>query len=367
MKSILYTGGTGCGKTYNAIWKSPSFVIAVPCRQLAYEIFWDYSIISRIDTGEVHMGNPHGNQVCVYENLPTGVIAQDTLIIDEAHYLNDPERGGALFEKILLNKTAGKQIILLTATDTLSDEVKALLDVEEIDLPFFGEEPRKIEVDFGEFCEKVKGGMTAIVFTKYTPSESDIEYYAEVFGIDAQKIGILSASTPSFERVKTQLDFKAGRLQVVIATNVLAQGLNFPAQGVLIEYNQYDGWEIVSQKLGRIARPLFGFNVGYYCLSEMPTRHRNRGIPEKQVREAYWYARPSHKTINIEGWGFMQHEIPTDLSDYRNYKYAYRFLRELAEKLGSLEPDEQIALDFLEDQSEKLKALLSQRNLSHRC
>lgn len=364
MKTSLYTGDPGCGKTFRAIAEATSFVIAVPCRQLAYEIYWDYpKRISRIDTGEVHMGNSGGNHVCVYENLPLAVIDQDTLIVDEAHYLNDAERGGALFEKILLNKKAGKKIVLLTATDTLSDEVRGVLEVEEIELQPFASAPTKIEISFGEFCDKVKAGMTTIVFTKFTPGENDVEYYAEAFGIESSCFGVLSAQTPTFERVETQLKFKTGKLQVVIATNVLAQGLNFPAQGVLIEHNEWDDWEIVSQKVGRVARPLFGIREGYYCLTAMPTKYKKRGLPENIEREACRYARPSGTGVDITGWGFMEHEVPYNLGNYKYFKYSYRFLRALAERLGKLEAEEQSAMDFLKEQSEKLVSLLAKRDV----
>jgi superfamily II DNA or RNA helicase len=361
-RTKLYTGGTGCGKTYRAITEATSFVIVVPCRQLAYEIYWDYpKEISRIDTGEVHMGDSTGNQVCVYENLPEGVIEQATLIVDEAHYLNDADRGGALFEKILVNMQAGKEIILLTATDTLSDEVKELLGVVETELQPFCEAPAKVEVNFSDFCAKVRAGMTTIVFTKFMPDYREIEYYASSFGLSADSIGVLSANTPSYERVKTQLDFKRGNLQLVIATNVLAQGLNFPAQGVLIEYNEWDNWEIVTQKLGRVARPLFGHREGYFCLNEMPNKSKHCGVPQKTEREAVTYWSSSETPVDISGWGFLEHEVPKNLGYYKDFKYSYRFLREMKARLGSLEPSEQRALDFLENQSRLVGELLRER------
>lgn len=369
----LYTGGTGCGKTYKAITEATSFVIAVPCRQLAYEIFWDYpSQVSRVDTGEVHMGDPYGNQVCVYENLSDGVISQGTLIVDEAHNLNDKDRGGALFEKILVNKQAGKEIVLLTATDTLSDEVKEMLEVEEIELQPFCEVPDKVELDFSQFCEKVRGGMTAIVFTKYAPDDRTVLHYADAFGIGEESIGVLSADIPSHERLKTQLGFKCGKLQVVIATNVLAQGLNFPAQGVLIEHNDHDSWEIVSQKLGRVSRPLSGLREGYFCLTEMPPKQKSHGVPQKTERVATTYLRPSGAEIDISDWGFMEHEIPKYIWDgwleivfeewrYKGIKYSRRFFEELLRQCDSLEGPEQEALSFLLEQSRLVEDLLSQR------
>ena len=126
-------------------------------------------------------------------------------------------------------------------------------------------------------------------------------------------------------------------------------------------YNEWDDWEIVTQKLGRVARPLFGLSEGYYCLSELPEKCRRRGVPEKVEREATVYERLSGEKIDIAGWGFMQHEIPTGFWSYKNYKYSYRFLRELKERLGSLELEEQQAVDFLEAQAQLLRELLSQR------
>jgi Helicase conserved C-terminal domain len=362
-KTMLYTGGTGCGKTYKAITESTSFVIAVPCRQLAYEIYFDYpQHIERIDTGELHMGKIDSNQVCVYENLTDGIISQDVLIVDEAHYLSCAERGGSLFEKVLRNKIAGKQIILLTATDTLSDEIKRVLDVHQVELQPFMPVPTKTELTYTEFCYKVHLGMTAIVFVKYTPGEETAQEYADAFGIDISLVGILSASTPSYERLRTQLNFKFGKLQVVIATNVLAQGLNFPAQGVLIEYNQWDTWELIQQKLGRIARPLFGITEGFYSMHNLPGRERNHGIPAKNERVAVDYFRPSGVHIYIHDWGFQEHQVPSNLHEYSSFKYGRQFLLELRARLGTLEPDEEAAIAYLNDQSQLIKELLLTRN-----
>jgi len=361
MSTTLYTGPTGCGKTFKAITDAKSFVIAVPCRQLAYEIYWDYPQIERIDTGEVHMGNASGNHVCVYENLTGDVVTQDTLIIDEAHYINDVDRGRDLYDKILKNKQAGKNIILLTATDTLSSVVKRDLSVKEVRLKPFGSAPKKKEVSPHVFAKKVEGGMSAIVFTKYTPDQTSIWHYAQAFGIEQESIGMLSANTPSYDRVKTQLDFKQGKLQVVIATNVLAQGLNFPAQGVLIKYNQYDDWEVITQKIGRVARPLSGLKEGYYCLQVMPQKEKKVGLPPRSYRQAKVYFRPSGKKVDIAQWGFSQHEVPSGLANYKEFKYGSRFLRVLQDKLGPLEPQELQAIEFLYRQSELLEELLKSR------
>jgi len=188
----------------------------------------------------------------------------------------------------------------------------------------------------------------------------DVENYADYFSIDDSSIGILSANTPGVERLQTQLAFKEGRLQVVISSNVIAQGLNFPAQGVFVEHNEYDDWELVTQKIGRVARPLSGLDEGFYCLYHMPDRFKNEGIPQKLVPEAARYWRPSGAYVDIAGWGFMDHEVPTGFLSYREYKYAHRFLVELRKRLGTLEPAERLTLQYLEEQSSLLAELLLQ-------
>jgi hypothetical protein len=56
-KIKMYVGGTGSGKTYRAINENDNCIIAVPTRQLAYEIMLDYPDVKEIHTGEVHLSN----------------------------------------------------------------------------------------------------------------------------------------------------------------------------------------------------------------------------------------------------------------------------------------------------------------------
>ncbi len=359
----LYTGPTGCGKTFFAIRTvgKGRFVILVPCRQLAYGIYLEYPEITGLDTGEVHLGNMFGNRVCVYENLGAQVIPQATLIVDEAHYLNDPERGAALLETILVNAKAGKEIILLTATDTISDELRTLLDIEEVALEPFQPEVEKIQIDQQEFARRVHAGMYSLVFTKHAPDERDRQYYAQRFRIDPELVGVVSANTPSYERLRTQIDFTERRLQVVVASNVLAQGLNFPAQGVLVEYNEYDDWEVVTQKIGRIVRPLEGYTQGFFALLWMPEKKMRKGLPVRIERSPQWYYRPSGRRIFVWDWGFQEHQVPTSFDQYTDYKYSRAFLEELFLRANVLEAEEAAALAFLEEQERLIRTLLPKR------
>jgi hypothetical protein len=179
-KVKMLIGGTGTGKTYSAISNSDSFVIAVPTRQLAYEIAYDYKEkIGAILTGEVDINKDGNNTVCVYENLNEGIIDKyDTLIVDECHFINDPQRGPELLKKVVYALANGKEVVFLTATDTISSELKELLGVEAIELKPF-KKVEKIELDSeAQVCDLAQEGKTILVFTKYAPDEFEVELYA---------------------------------------------------------------------------------------------------------------------------------------------------------------------------------------------
>lgn len=58
-----------------------------------------------------------------------------------------------------------------------------------------------------------------------------------------------------------------GGVQIVCCTNVLAQGVNFPAENVYIEHDIHSNLATYKQKLGRVGRP--GFSNAkevYYCI-----------------------------------------------------------------------------------------------------
>jgi replicative superfamily II helicase len=125
-KLNIITGETGCGKTYSTIKKlqtsNTSFVYLAPCRQLVYETFIEYSYPEDdLSTGEVKIINKqYGNLFAVYESLkPEQIKNYSALIIDEAHFLCDEDRGAKLNHLLTIAKQQHKVIYLLTATNSL--------------------------------------------------------------------------------------------------------------------------------------------------------------------------------------------------------------------------------------------------------
>jgi len=356
----MLVGDMGTGKTYTAI-KSVAgnghFVIAVPTRQLAYEIFIDYEEVRSIRTGEVTYGSIDDNIVVVYENLNKEIIEQhNNVLIDEAHYLNDYDRGGLLLENVLTAINLGKKVMFMTATDSLSEKLKQKLNVVIHQLKPFCEINRKRIMNRNEFLKIAKGQKT-LIFCKYTPGLSEKEYYARLFNVNDNNIALLSANTPTSDRVKMQYQFKDPKspLQVVVTTNVLAQGVNFPAKCALIEFNEWDEWEIVQQKIGRVGRPGYGDTDSYYYLQNLPSKDKKTGIPKKRRNTAYLY-----RNIYIGNQNFQEFQIPRIFENnsyefedgfepsqyYKYFKYSKGFLIYLTE-INQANDIEKKALEYL--------------------
>jgi superfamily II DNA/RNA helicase len=149
-----------------------------------------------------------------------------------------------------VNTGITKEIILLTATDSLSDELKKQLNVKVENLKPWKEVERIQLENEDEMLNLVEEeNLSVLVFTKYKPDEDTLEEYADYFNIPLDESALIHADVPTSERIKTQLAFKEGKLRLVVSSNVLAQGVNFPADLVVIEYNEYDEPELIHQKI----------------------------------------------------------------------------------------------------------------------
>lgn len=238
----IITGATGSGKTYQAIHQARSlgsFAYLAPCRQLAVEAFTFYGTADAcLSSGDLRIEGV-GDFFGVYET-DKDLSAFDSIIIDEAHYLTSYDRGGELVAKILKAAKAGQQIFLLSATlnFTAQDLVLAGLASRITKLPAPSlPKPKKVEPSVA--WERLNDGVPTIEFVK-RQAEAD-----------------LSAMTLPHERLRLQFAFQRGEIKHVTATNVLAQGLNFPCQNLIIHENGYEHELTIKQKIGRLGRPGF--------------------------------------------------------------------------------------------------------------
>lgn len=273
----IITGQTGCGKTYHTIneaKKLGKFVYLAPCRQLVYEVFIDYSNVSdQLSTGEVKMGELGGNFFGVYESLNLDRIKNyNSIIIDEAHFITDVERGGHLVELISQAEKDNLNIFLVTATKNF----RKLKGFEIVELKPIKKPPIKKQISYQSYIARKNAGIPTLQFSRYKGD------------------AMMSADTTPSYRLQLQLDYRAGKISFVSATNVLAQGLNMPCENLLIEHNPYDGDEVLHQKLGRLGRMGFCQSKEVtYCISYKPEKIKANKPKAKII----------NRDIEIAGWG----------------------------------------------------------------
>lgn len=244
----IYMGPTGCGKTYQAFNRlgKKSAIYGGPCRQLIYETAQKYgNIKSQIKTSDIKIGNNSAKlSFCTYECITRKNIRQtDVLIIDEAHFMSDKERGPHIRDLIYFANKIGKEVVLLSATlKTIPKGAKI------INLPPRGKNFIKKEISLSDAIERAKKGVPTLYFHKF---KKDCGKVGEMLGI---KHAIITSSTPVADRVRLVKLFQEGKITLLEATNAMAQGVNVPCENLINEYNRYDDSAVVIQKLGRLGR-----------------------------------------------------------------------------------------------------------------
>lgn len=368
MERLIIEGETGSGKTYFSIKKAQelgTFCYLAPCRQLVYETYIKYKDeFSSLSTGEIKItANKPKNLFAVYESYSNIKSEYDTIIIDEAHFLNDWERG-RIISNIIDNFTGN--IFLVTATRNFK-KIKGFTIIKLKSLAKFV----KREINYDMFWARVKSGEPSIIFRKYAGN----------CGNDGG--AVITADTLPHERLQTQLDFTTGRINLIECTNVLAQGLNFPATNILIEYNGYDTDEVIKQKIGRLGR--FGVTdttkVLTYCLclnsskikikksdrlKEFNSNSVNSEYYEsivndivKSIVKKYQITSPQDYFSMLDFWEnkkLKYHELFPHINMDTFPKYSIPHIIEFCDKFGLQYPNKQ-TIDYKNSQRELLQIL----------
>jgi superfamily II DNA/RNA helicase len=342
MKQIILIGGTGTGKTYKAIneYSVGKFCYIAPCRQLVYESFIEYSSTNcSLSTGEVSIYN-NGNLFAVYESVNSDILKNyQTLIIDEAHFITDEERGSQLYNLICEAKQYKMNILLVTAT--LNFEMS---EFEKIELKPFFNPPKKVEIDEEKFKQNIEYGLKTIVFCQ---SIRSADMYADYYSSLGYKASALHSAILPSDRLDIQYQFRNGELDIVFSTNILAQGINMPCENLYIPEDMFSNEEMYIQKLGRLGR--FGMtnrSEVYYCTSlsfkdiKISKKEICRAENKKDldftmeyIKDGYYNDGKNYIDIRNNGQlvcsSFKQHEIISSLDNlkYSDIKYSKKFIK----------------------------------------
>ena len=380
MRKQIITGTTGTGKTYKAIndckKNSERFIYYSPCKQLVIESYIKYGNIDKdsILTGEIKIKNDN-NYFAVYEIYSEELFNKiDTVIIDESHYITDTDRPIKAIIKLALK--LNKNVKLLTATKNF--DIKDV-DFETIELTSRQVIPTKISDE--EKVENLVGkGYQTIIFCKSITEMREIVWNHE-YGITSDtKYKFISGKNDLKEKLEIQKEFKERKIQVLLATDCVAQGLNFPCELVVIRNNPYDNKERIVQKIGRLGRGLTDDKDLYYyfedrnfdtyfreyigssnteCLFNEDIRVENIYIFEEEEKE-------EEKEEYVEYYVFEKNLEYVDVSDvYKDIKesYDYRkssFIKWYEENCNIIPSDKVVCVDWYEDKVVQLKEILKE-------
>lgn len=264
-KTVFYVGPTNSGKTYSALQslydayqQNPSglYVYAGPLRMLAYEVY--EKMVDRFGvenvgfiTGEDQVNPKAPLLACTVEMAPK---AGDMLVLDETHWVVDPDRGHNWTE--LLHGGEYDRFAVVTAEEALEGVAKLLEDSVETDLVTA---TRKTPLHFKGYTDlySIPDRTAVVCFSRKT-----VYAVAHLLEEAGKKVGVLYGALPLKARESQIQKYLEGEYQVMVTTDVIGHGINLPIDNVVfVQSEKFDGshkrdlmtWEI-AQIAGRAGR-----------------------------------------------------------------------------------------------------------------
>ncbi|MGH2396436.1 MAG: ATP-dependent DNA helicase RecG [bacterium] len=261
--------------------------------------------LKQIETGEAHV------VIGTHALIQKGVrFAQLGLaVIDEQH------KFGVLQRKTLLEKGLDPDVLVLTATPiprTLAMTVYGDLDVSVIDALPPGRRPVRTWV-FNEaqrrrayqlLHDEVRAGRQAYIVYPLVEESEKVDLRAAIQAAErlqamfrTVRVGLIHGRMKAEERARTMAAFKAGEIQMLVATTVIEVGVDVPnATAMLVEHADRFGLAQLHQLRGRVGRGaqqsfclllasgVRGKGVGDRRDSDYPDKPRYPATPSPEAR-----------------------------------------------------------------------------------
>ena len=246
--------------------------------------------LKQIETGEANM------VIGTHALIQKGVrFAQLGLaVIDEQH------KFGVLQRKTLLEKGLDSDVLVLTATPiprTLAMTVYGDLDVSVIDALPPGRRPVRTWV-FNEaqrrrayqlLHDEVRAGRQAYIVYPLVEESEKVDLRAAIQAAERLQamfrtlhVGLLHGRMKAEERARTMAAFKAGEIQMLVATTVIEVGVDVPnATVMLVEHADRFGLAQLHQLRGRVGR---GAQQSICLL--LTSGKREQGVKEQRRRQS---------------------------------------------------------------------------------
>ncbi|RBY81490.1 helicase [Blastococcus sp. TF02-09] len=241
---VFHLGPTNSGKTYEslqALAAAGSGVYAAPLRQLAHEAYEKLSALLPegtvgLSTGEEEI-DPFAPIVCctVEKAPPRG----EMLVLDEAHWVTDPDRGHHWARLLLTGEY--RTMHLISAAEAYLVLKPLVSDAEHVEVVNHKRLSRLDVLRGPVRPDGVRPQTLVVAFSRKA-------VYAVAAELDQHrpgKVGVLYGALPPATRREVIERFTSGELDVLVTTDVIGHGINVPATTVLFaETTKFDGQEV---------------------------------------------------------------------------------------------------------------------------
>ena len=249
-KVTCYIAPTNAGKSYfgrELLTKNihPDYgqsVILLPLRALAIENHLDLTskgVPTSLITGEERNVNPVADVICQTIETFDSQREYNSIMIDEAQLTFAPDRGSSYLEAIV---AARCKEIILTAAPESREQIKSLFDLlgEQVDFVELERLCPLMPLENPVTIEQVKKGDLVIAF-----SAKKVHHLAKLISEQGLKVGTLYGAMSPSARRHMMRHYHEGEIDVMVSTDAIGMGANFPVDRCLFTENQkFDGEEV---------------------------------------------------------------------------------------------------------------------------
>ena len=257
------------------------------------------AILKQVESGEAQVAI--GTHALIQKHVTFANLG--LVVVDEQH------KFGVMQRKTLLEKGYRPDVLVMTATPiprTLAMTVYGDLDVSVIDMLPPGRKPvRNLLYSEGQrhktwqlVGDELKAGRQVYIVYPLVEESEKVDLKAAIQGAEhlqrevfpQVQVGLLHGRLPTAEKERTMAAFKAGTLQLLVATTVIEVGVDVPnATVMVIEHAERFGLAQLHQLRGRVGRGAHQslcILMASYLAREARPRVSRDGKPEQNVSNA---------------------------------------------------------------------------------
>jgi len=258
-----------------------------------------HAVLQQLESGEAQVAI--GTHALIQKRVQFARLG--LVVVDEQH------KFGVLQRKTLLDKGYRPDVLVMTATPiprTLAMTVYGDLDVSVIDMLPPGRKPVRTMLyteaqrhkTWQLMGDELKAGRQAYVVYPLVEESEKIDLKAAIQGADQLRqdvfpgvqVGLLHGRMATAEKEQAMAAFKAGTIQILVATTVIEVGVDVPnATVMVIEHAERFGLAQLHQLRGRVGRGAYQslcILMASYLPQEARPRLSRDGSPEPSTSNA---------------------------------------------------------------------------------